>query len=65
MRRRITITFSSVDEPSYHMALGIIMRQLQRGQVRGDGVTGLGAWHYEVTTEHPSDPEERDDEHSS
>lgn len=54
MRRRVVIQFEC-NEIEYAMALTIILRQLQRGQVRGDGVVGGGAWHYTVETEHERD----------
>jgi hypothetical protein len=60
MRRRVVINFQG-DEVSYHMALGVIMRQLQRGMTRNDGVLGLSAWSYVVETDHSEAPPEPDD----
>ena len=60
MKRRIVISFSG-DEASYVMAINLVMRQLTRGQTRGEGTMGLSAYSYRVETDH-SEQKTQDDE---
>jgi hypothetical protein len=56
VKRTVTIHVVAETETEYHLMLGLILRQLQKGQIRGEGTIGLAAYSYRVETDHSDAP---------
>jgi hypothetical protein len=59
VRRRVVIDFQG-NQTEYELAILIAMRQLFRGQVKGEVYVGDGVLRYEVETDHGQEMTNRD-----